>query len=138
MACWQATSHHFIRGGIELKTESNTYSAGAILDYIPEYTREQLMDLVIHPQHDDTNHRGGVTFNLDYMGVVCNYKVTHTWADLFDLEITSLETGEKLKDNGLYAGDFINYMNVLESAHIEFMTDLNKNWLKDMGVPEEE
>ena len=36
-----------------------------------------------------------------------------TWADLFDLEIVSLETGEKLNDNGLYAGDFINYMNVL-------------------------
>ena len=121
-----------------MKTETNTYSAGAILDCIPEYTRKQIQNIIIHPQHDDTNHRGGVTFDLDYIGVVCRYKITHTWADLFDLEIVSLETGEKLTDNGLYAGDFINYMRVLESAQIEYMTDLNENWLMENGVPEEE
>ena len=121
-----------------MKTNSNTYSAGAILDNIPEYTREKLLNLIIHPQHEDTNHRGGVTFDLDYMVVVCRYKVIHTWADLFDLEIVSLETGEIVTDNGLYAGDFMNYMNVLESAQIEYMTDLNKDWLKQNGVPEEE
>ena len=101
-----------------MKTNSNTYSAGAILDNIPEYTREKLLNLIIHPQHEDTNHRGGVTFDLDYMGVVCRYKVIHTWADLFDLETVVFRYfnvyGERHPVKGQYApviGIFIRQKN---------------------------
>tara|TARA_B100000214_G_scaffold370595_1_gene345508 strand:+ start:3935 stop:4312 length:378 start_codon:yes stop_codon:yes gene_type:complete len=119
-----------------MKTESNTYSAGAIIDYIPEYTRLQMEDVVIHPQHDDTNHRGGVSFTLNYMNMPTRYTVIHTWKDLFDLTMVSLETGEKVTDTDLFAGDFINQMEMLEVAHVEYMANVTEGWLKEELIEE--
>tara|TARA_B100000214_G_C23968402_1_gene628885 strand:+ start:2037 stop:2396 length:360 start_codon:yes stop_codon:yes gene_type:complete len=100
-----------------LKTETNTYSAGAILDYLPEITRNRITNLVIHPQHDDTPNRGGVSFELEMLGVNIGYYVVHNWKDLFDMHAINLDNDEKQTLNNLYAGDFIATFEELEVMH---------------------
>jgi len=104
----------------KLKTESNTYSAGAILDYIPETTRNRITNVVIHPQHDDTPHRGGVSFQLEMLGVNIGYKIVHNWGDLFDMHAINLDNNEEQTLNDMYAGDFIATFEELEVMHADW------------------
>tara|TARA_R100000152_G_C6781663_1_gene216709 strand:- start:1276 stop:1668 length:393 start_codon:yes stop_codon:yes gene_type:complete len=103
-----------------LRTETNTYSAGAILDYLPKFTRNRITNIVVHPQHDDTPHRGGVSFELDMLGVNMGYKVIHNWGDLFDMHAINLDNQEEESVNDIFAGDFIATFEELEVMHEEW------------------
>ena len=101
-----------------MKTQSNTYSAGAILDYLPKFVIENMEDLTIYPEHEDTEHRGGISFILTLNNVSIKYKVIHNFMDLFDMYVIDPKTGDILDDRmDVYAGDF---MNMWEVAIEEF------------------
>ena len=55
----------------------NTYAAGAIRDYMPApfHTSNLVTDEVIHPEHEDSKHRGGLTFTLSLNNTVAVWKV---------------------------------------------------------------
>ena len=92
-----------------METKSNTYSAGAILDYLPDFIKNVMEDLTIYPEHEDTKHRGGISFILTVNNVPLQYKVIHNFGDLFDVYAYNPETGQLAEQrNDLFFGDFIN------------------------------
>ena len=90
-----------------MKTKSNTYSAGAIMDYLPKFIHNVMEDLTILPQHEDTKHRGGVTFILTVNNVSIRYKIIHNFGDLFDIYATNIDGEYEVIQNDLFFGEFI-------------------------------
>ena len=96
-----------------MKTQSNTYSAGAIMDYLPDFIKNVMEDLTIYPEHEDTEHRGGISFILTVNDVSLRYKVIHNFGDLFDVYAYNPETGQLVEErNDLFFGDFINLWDI--------------------------
>ena len=92
-----------------MKTETNTYSAGAIMDYLPKFIHNVMEDLTILPEQEDTKHRGGVTFILTVNNVPLQYNVIHNFGDLFDVYAYNPQTGQLVEERkDLFFGDFIN------------------------------
>jgi len=92
-----------------MKTQSNTYSAGAIMDYLPDFIKNIMEDLIIYPEHEDTKHRGGISFILTVNDVPLQYNVIHNFEDLFDVYAYNPQTGQLVETRkDLFFGDFIN------------------------------
>ena len=90
-----------------MKTESNTYSAGAIMDYLPKFIHNVMEDLTILPEHEDTKYRGGVTFILTVNNVSVRYKVIHNFSDLFDIYATNIDGEYEVIETDLFFGEFM-------------------------------
>lgn len=73
-----------------MEDEVTSYSAGAIMDYIPPMLhRHAITDIVVHPGPNKENERGGVSFTVTVNDIGLRWKVIHNWGDLFTVLYTS-------------------------------------------------
>ena len=82
-----------------IKEEVNTYSAGSIVDLMPEGMYDTLLTDVVVITNNPTGERlqefhGGIEFNITINNRKLNWKVIHNFNDYFDLELTPLAINE--------------------------------------------
>ena len=82
-----------------IKEEVNTYSAGSIVDLMPEGMYDTLLTDVVVITNNPTGERlqefhGGIEFNITINNRKLNWKVIHNFSDYFDLELTPLAINE--------------------------------------------
>ena len=118
-----------------MQFETNTSSAGAILDYMPQLMRDEMIsDLVIMPEHEDTKHHGGVRFRLQSNNKDANWEIIHNFNDYFDITLTD-ETGTVIQDRDIHAGTLINaFVDILDNHFDSIANAVND----DISESEEE
>ena len=120
-----------------MEDEVTSYSAGAIMDYIPDILqRHALTDIVVHPGPNKENERGGVSFTVTVNDIGLRWKVIHNWGDLFTVLYTSPndEYHEDLPfTEEMDASSFVATMNQLTDYMLD--TELDKDY---QAVMEEE
>jgi len=90
-----------------MEFETNTSSAGAILDYMPKLMKDNMIsELIIFPEHEHTKHHGGIEFRLQASGKDTIWKIIHNFSDYFDITFTD-ETGTLINDKDIDAETLI-------------------------------
>tara|TARA_R100000458_G_C8274085_1_gene249004 strand:+ start:2416 stop:2787 length:372 start_codon:yes stop_codon:yes gene_type:complete len=76
-----------------MKVESNTNTAEALKELMPApfHAMNLVTDEVIHPQDENSKHRGGLTFTLNINDTVAVWKVMLNFNDLYDISVTAKE-----------------------------------------------
>ena len=82
------------------------------MDYLPKFIHNVMEDLTILPEHEDTKHRGGVTFILTVNNVSIRYKIIHNFGDLFDIYATNTDGEYEVIETDLFFGEFIDIWNL--------------------------
>ena len=113
-----------------MEDEITSYSAGAIMDYIPSMLQKYAVsDIVVHPGPNKENERGGVSFTVTVNDIGLRWKVIHNWGDLFTVLYTS--------PNDEYHEDLPYTEEMDASSFVATMEQLT-NYMLDNAMAEEE
>tara|TARA_R100000458_G_C8220659_1_gene205129 strand:+ start:114 stop:527 length:414 start_codon:yes stop_codon:yes gene_type:complete len=115
-----------------MKFETNTNSAGAILDYMPTIMRDDMIkDLVIIPEHEDTKHHGGVKFVLHANGKSATWEIIHNFNDYFDIKCVDNNDGRVVQDKDIDANVLITAFTDILDGHFESIVSIVKEELSE-------
>jgi hypothetical protein len=131
-----------------IKNEVNTYSAGSIVDLMPEGMYDTLLTDVVVITNNPTGERlqefhGGIEFNITINNRKLNWKVIHNFNDYFDLELTPLainESDEVVKadiapqiEKDIGNGDLKNVFDTLWNDYVDWKNnEINQDYLDSL------
>tara|TARA_R100001463_G_scaffold126898_1_gene184800 strand:- start:1034 stop:1444 length:411 start_codon:yes stop_codon:yes gene_type:complete len=131
-----------------IKNEVNTYSAGSIVDLMPEGMYDTLLTDVVVITNNPTGERlqefhGGIEFNITINNRKLNWKVIHNFNDYFDLELTPLainESNEVVKadiapqiEKDIGNGDLLNVFHTLWNDYVDWKNnEINQDYLDSL------
>tara|TARA_R100001530_G_C4253621_1_gene138551 strand:+ start:237 stop:611 length:375 start_codon:yes stop_codon:yes gene_type:complete len=114
-----------------LNNTPNTYVAGMIKEYMPApfHAMNLVTDEIIHPEHEDSKHRGGLTFTLSLNDTVAVWKVMLNYGDLFDISVSTPEHSYEEYDELNQAVNEV--IGTLEDVHVDTLIDIWEELLFD-------
>lgn len=131
-----------------IKNEVNTYSAGSIVDLMPEGMYDTLLTDVVVITNNPTGERlqefhGGIEFNITINNRKLNWKVIHNFNDYFDLELKPLainESDEVVKadiapqiEKDIGNGDLKNVFDTLWNDYVDWKNnEINQDYLDSL------
>tara|TARA_R100000278_G_scaffold20357_1_gene19518 strand:+ start:2789 stop:3202 length:414 start_codon:yes stop_codon:yes gene_type:complete len=133
----------------KMKNMVTSYSAGSIIDLMPEGMYEELIEDVVILTNNPTGERlqefhGGIEFDITINNRTLHWKVIHNFNDFFDLELYpkdrfgKLNTNQGQSENDIGNGDLKNVFDTLWKDYIDFhMAKGQKDFLATL-INEEE
>ena len=114
-----------------MKNMVTSYSAGSIIDLMPEGMYEELIDDVVILTNNPTGERlqefhGGIEFDITINNRTLHWRIEHNYNDFFDLMLVPLDNNKQVierssqleKDIG--NGDLKNVFDTLWEDYVQF------------------
>ena len=127
-----------------MKNMVTSYSAGSIIDLMPENMYEELIDNVVILTNNPTGERhqefhGGIEFDITINNRTLHWKVIHNFNDFFDLTLIPEDSNGQVVgrlsqiEEDIGNGDLKNVFDTLWKDYIDFhMEKGQKEFLKTL------
>tara|TARA_A100001391_G_scaffold105038_1_gene70233 strand:- start:206 stop:565 length:360 start_codon:yes stop_codon:yes gene_type:complete len=115
-----------------MEDEITTYSAGAILDCIPDVIKDKCMSELVIKTNGEDNQRGGVSFVLTIDEMSLGWEIIHTWGDLFQI---TYYVPEGIEINDEYSDD-LPYIEEITNGDLTKTFDDLLNYLLNKDIEE--
>jgi len=114
-----------------MKNMVTSYSAGSIIDLMPEGMYEEIIDNVVILTNNPTGERlqefhGGIEFDITINNRTLHWKIEHNYNDFFDLTLIPLDNNGQVIERSsqletdIGNGDLKNVFNTLWKDYVDF------------------
>ena len=139
---------HTRRRKEQMKNTVTSYSAGSIIDLMPEGMYEEIIDNVVILTNNPTGERlqefhGGIEFDITINNRTLHWKIKHNYNDFFDLELYPVSENNTMTnygtqvENDLGNGDLKNVFNTLWDDYVQFHMKQGADKFLEMLLEEE-